>query len=96
MNTYDVRVDYSRGTAPDTLQLPTCIKSSYDLSSFPVEFIKGDDNQNATLVVTKKENNRIHFFDDNDNRVALEDGGVLVPKSYADIYKIAAGDTIQL
>ncbi|MFD0620242.1 ABC transporter permease [Paenibacillus sp. GCM10027629] len=96
VNTYDLRVDYTSGITPDTIQLPSGMKSSYDLSTFPVEFIKGDDNQNATLVVTKKENNLIHFFDENDNRLALEDSGVLVPKSYADTYQIAAGDTIQL
>ncbi|WP_232699217.1 ABC transporter permease [Brevibacillus daliensis] len=96
VNTYDLRVDYKKGTAPDTLQLPNGIKSSYDLSTFPVEFIKGNDNKNVTLVVTEKENNLIHFFDENANRVALEDGGVLVPKSYADNYQIAEGDIIQI
>ncbi|UHA76274.1 ABC transporter permease [Paenibacillus sp. 481] len=96
VNTYDLRVDYKRGTAPDTLQLLDGIKSNYDLSTFPVEFIKGDDNKNATLVVTKKENNLIHFFDEDDKRIALEDSGVLVPKSYADHYQIAEGDIVQI
>ncbi|MGZ9583184.1 ABC transporter permease [Paenibacillus marinisediminis] len=96
VNTYDLRVDYKTGTSMDTLQLPSGIKSSYDLSTFPVDFIKGDENKNATLVVTKKENNLIHFFDENDNRLALEDSGVLVPQSYADNYQIAEGDIIQI
>lgn len=96
VNTYDLRIDYTKGTAPGTLQLPTGIKNSYDLASFPVEFIKGNDNKNATLVVTEKENNLIHFFDENGNRTALKDSGVLVPKSYADIYGIAEGDSIQI
>lgn len=96
VNTYDLRVDYKSGTTPDTLQLPNGIKSSYDLSTFPVELIKGNDNKNASLVVTKKENNLIHFFDENDKQLALEDSGVLVPKSYADNYQIAEGDIIQI
>ncbi|UVI32860.1 ABC transporter permease [Paenibacillus spongiae] len=96
VNTYDLRVDYASGTASDTLQQPAGIKNSYDLSTFPVEFIKGDDNENATLVVTEKENNLIHFFDENDNRITLEDNGVLVPQSYADNYHIAEGDIIQI
>ncbi|MGG4143501.1 ABC transporter permease [Paenibacillus algorifonticola] len=96
VNTYDLKVDFKKGAALNTLQLPSNVKSSYGLSSFPVKFIKGDDNENATLVVTEKENNLITFFDEDDNRIALEDNGVLVPKSYADHYKIAEGDTIQL
>ncbi|KQO17936.1 ABC transporter permease [Paenibacillus sp. Leaf72] len=95
VNTYDLKVDFKKGAALDTLQLPSSVKSSYGLSTFPVKFIKGD-NENATLVVTEKENNLITFFDEDDNRIALEDNGVLVPKSYADHYKIAEGDTIQL
>lgn len=96
VNTYDLRVDYASGSAPETLQLPAGMKSSYDLSTFPVEFIKGDDNKNATLVVTEKENNLIRFFDEKGNRVSLKDGGVLVPQSYADNYRIAEGDSIQI
>lgn len=96
VNTYDLRVDYASGTTLDTQQLPSGIHSSFDLSSFPVEFIKGADNKNATLVVTSKENDLIHFFDEHDNRVALEDSGVLVPKSYADNYQIKVGDMIQI
>lgn len=96
VNTYDLRVDYTSGSAPETLQLPTGMKSSYDLSTFPVEIIKGDDNENATLVVTEKENNLIRFFDENGNQVSLKDGGVLVPQSYADNYRIAEGDSIQV
>ncbi|TVX93377.1 ABC transporter permease [Paenibacillus agilis] len=96
VNTYELRVDYKKGSSLDTLQLPAGIKSSYDLSNIPVEFIKGDTKQNAALVVTEKDNNLIHFFDENAKRIVLEDGGVLVPKSYADNYKIALGDTIQI
>ncbi len=93
---YDLKVDYTNGAAPDPSQLPVGITSSYDLSTFPVKFIKDDINENATLVVTKKENNLIHFFDQNDNRITLKDNGILVPKSYADTYKIAEGDIIQI
>ncbi|NQF16690.1 ABC transporter permease [Brevibacillus sp. HB1.3] len=94
--TYDLRVDYTLGTSVDTVKLPSGIKNGYSLSTFPVEIIKGDEKENATLVVTEKENTLIHFFDENNNRITLENNGVLVPKSYADKYHISAGDTIPI
>ncbi|KMZ44914.1 MULTISPECIES: FtsX-like permease family protein [Bacillales] len=94
--TYDLRVDYTLGTSVDTVKLPSGIKNGYSLSTFPVEFIKGDEKANTTLVVTEKENTLIHFFDENNNRITLENNGVLVPKSYADKYHISAGDTIPI
>ncbi|MEH6943832.1 ABC transporter permease [Bacillus sp. JJ722] len=94
--TYDLRVDYTKGTSSDTIKLPSGIKNSYILSTFPAEFIKDDEKENTTLVVTEKENNLIHFFDENDNRISLEDNGVLVPKSYADKYHISEGDIIKI
>ncbi|MFD1267003.1 ABC transporter permease [Paenibacillus motobuensis] len=94
--TYDLKVDYALGTSSDLISLPTGIKSSYGLSNFPVELITNDEKENATLVVTEKENNLIQFFDGKGNRIRLEDGGVLVPKSYADQYHISTGDMIQL
>ncbi|NEW09003.1 ABC transporter permease [Paenibacillus sp. SYP-B3998] len=94
--TYDLRVDYTMGTSPDPSKLPSGIKNSYFLSTFPVEFIKDNEKENATLVVSEKENNLIHFFDENDNRISLENNGVLVPKSYADKYRILEGDTIKI
>lgn len=96
VNTYDLRVDYARESAPEKLQLPTGIKSSYDLSTYPVELMKGDESKNATLVVTEKENNLICFFDEKGNQFSLEDNGVLVPQSYADNYRIAVGDSIKI
>lgn len=96
VNTYDLRVDYTKESAPRTIQLPAGIKSSYDLSNFSVEFIKGDTKQNATLIVTEKENSLIHFFDEKGNSIALNDNGVLVPQSYANNYQIAEGDSIQI
>ncbi|MCY9529965.1 MULTISPECIES: ABC transporter permease [Paenibacillus] len=96
VNTYDLRVDYTKESAPKTIQLPAGIKSSYDLSNFSVEFIKGDTKQNATLIVTEKENSLIHFFDEKGNSIALNDNGVLVPQSYANNYQIAEGDNIQI
>ncbi|MBD0378597.1 ABC transporter permease [Paenibacillus sedimenti] len=93
---YDLRVDYTMDTSSDTLKLPYGIKNSYFLSTFPVEFIKDDKKENATLVVTEKENNLIHFFDENDKRISLENDGVLVPKSYADKYHILEGDLIKI
>lgn len=94
VNTYDLKVDYLSGIAPETLQLPTGIKTSYTLSTIPVELIKGDGNKSATLVITEKENNLIQYVDDNGDRIGLNDSGVLVPKSYADEYRIAKGDSI--
>lgn len=94
--TYDLRVDYKIGASSDTAELPSGIKNRYDLSTFPVEFIQEDEKEKAALVVTEKENNLIHFFDDKENRIALADNGVLVPQSYADKYRIKEGDTIQL
>ncbi|MBH5317686.1 ABC transporter permease [Paenibacillus sp. GSMTC-2017] len=94
--TYDLRIDYKVGTSADSSQLPAGIVNSYSLSSFPVEFHKEEAKENATLIVTEKDNNLLHFFDEDDNRVSLEDNGVLVPQSYADTFNIAVGDTIQL
>lgn len=94
--TYDLRADYALGTSADRINLPSGIKSSNELSTFPVELIKGDDKENATLVVTEKENNLIHFFDENDKQISLTDQGVLVPKSYADKYRISKGDFIHI
>lgn len=94
VNTYDLKVEYARGAELEKLQLPAGIESSYHLSAFPVELLKGDDNENATLIVTEKDNTLIQFFDENDNPVTLPDNGVLVPKSYADYYQISVGDTI--
>ncbi len=96
VNTYDLKIDYSREADLETLKLPAGIKSSYHLSTYRVQFIKGDANENATLAVTEKENDLIAFFDRDNHPIALEDNGVLVPKSYADRYKIAEGDTIPL
>lgn len=94
---YDLRIDYKLGASPEsTALLPDGIENSYFLSTFPVELVKGDESEIATLIVTEKENNLIHFFDEQDKQIALQDHGVLVPKSYADHYQIAEGDLIQL
>ncbi|MCM3782276.1 FtsX-like permease family protein [Neobacillus mesonae] len=95
VNTYDLKVDYAKDAAVDAM-LPTGINSSYSLTTFPVNFIKGDENENATLIVTEKDNNLLHFFDEDDNKIALGDNGILVPKSYADHYQIKEGDSIQI
>ncbi|CAM3661778.1 ABC transporter permease [Marinicrinis lubricantis] len=93
---YDLRVDYSPGTTVEQIELPSGIQHSHFLAQHPIELIKGEEHENATLVVTERENNLIHYVDEQETRIPLEDGGVLVPKSYADIYKIAEGDTIQI
>jgi putative ABC transport system permease protein len=94
--TYDLRVDYKMGASSNTFKLPSGIKNSYFVSTFPVEFIKDNKTEKAALVVTEKENNLIHFFDENDNRIYLGNNGVLVPKSYADKYHISEGDLIKI
>lgn len=96
VNTYDLRVDYAMGSFSDMAALPSGIADHYGLSTYPVEFIQGENKENAALVVTEKDNELIRFYDEQGNRLSLEDHGVLVPKSYADQYHIAEGDTIQL
>jgi putative ABC transport system permease protein len=96
VNTYDLKVEYTRGAELEKVELPTGIESSYVQSAFPVEFVKGDEHENATLTVTEKDNALIQFFDEKDNPMKLMDSGVLVPKSYADHYKVAIGDTIRI
>lgn len=96
VNTYDLRVDYAIGSFPDRAALPSGIVDHYGLSTYPVELIQGENKENATLVVTEQDNELIRFYDEQGNRLSLEDHGVLVPKSYADQYHIAEGDTIQL
>lgn len=96
VNTYDLRVDYSIGSFPDMAALPSGIADRYGLSTYPVELIQGENKENAALVVTEKDNELIRFYYEHGNRLSLEDHGVLVPKSYADQYHIAEGDTIQL
>ncbi|MFF2481355.1 ABC transporter permease [Paenibacillus sp. NPDC058071] len=94
--TYDLRVDYKMGASEDAFQLPSGIKNSFFLSAFPIELMENNVVEKAVLVVTEKANNLIHFFDEKDNRIDLENDGVLVPKSYADKYGIAVGDYIQI
>ncbi|WP_028530765.1 ABC transporter permease [Paenibacillus sp. HW567] len=94
--TYDLRVDYKAGETLDERTLPAGIKSHHFLASFPIELKQNNQTEKATLLVTEKDNNLIHFYDDNDNPLYLEHTGVLVPKSYADQYSIAEGDTIQV
>ena len=94
--TYDLRVDYTMGTNSNTLKLPSEIKTSYLLSTLPIEIIKDNEKESANLVVTEKENNLIHFFDENDDMISLENNGVLVPKSFADKYHISKGDRINI
>ncbi|MDR0266619.1 FtsX-like permease family protein [Paenibacillus sp.] len=94
--TYDLRINYTMGTSSDSIKLPAGITNRYDLATFPVEFIKDGEKENASFVVTEKENKLIHFFDENDNKIFLDNNGVLVPKSYAGKYHIVEGDTIQI
>lgn len=93
--TYDLKIGYKTGVDVQKLQLPSGLKNSHVLSTLPVDFLKDNQAEKADLVVTGAENNGIHFFDTQDNRVLLENGGVLVPKSYADKYHISEGDPIR-
>ncbi|RKN85688.1 ABC transporter permease [Paenibacillus ginsengarvi] len=94
--TYDLRVDYKVGSTANTITLPSGIANRYVLATLPVELVKENRTEKADLVVTEKENSLVHFYDDKDNRIDLEDGGVLVPKSYADKYRISEGNQIQI
>lgn len=94
--TYDFKVDYKADSSAETLQLPSGIKHHYFLSTLPVELVKGNEKENATLIATEKDNQLIHFYNERGDKISLEDHGALVPKSYADRYNIAEGDTIQL
>jgi len=94
--TYDLKVDYKTDSFADTLELPSGIKYHYFLSTLPVEFVKGNEKENATLIAAEKDNQLLHFYDERGDKISLEDHGALVPKSYADRYDIAEGDTIQL
>lgn len=96
VNTYDLKVEYTKGVELEKVELPTGIKSSYLQSTFPVEFTKGNEHENATLIVTEEDNTLIQFFDEKDNPMALTDNGVLIPQSYANQYKVSIGDTIQI
>ncbi|MGG4107718.1 ABC transporter permease [Paenibacillus lautus] len=96
VNTYDLRVDYAMGSFPDPAALPSGIADRYGLSTYPVELIQGENKENAALVVTEQDNELIRFYDEKGNRLSLEEHGVLVPKSYADQYHIAEGDTIHI
>lgn len=93
---YDLKADYKTGILSNTATLPSGIQNSYFLSTYPVEIIKNDQAEKASLVVTEKENRLIHFFNVHDNPIQLEENGVLVPKSYADKYRISEGDLIQI
>ncbi|MFJ8090576.1 ABC transporter permease [Lysinibacillus sp. NPDC095746] len=94
--TYDLKVDYTMGTNFNTVKLPSEIKTSYLLATLPIEIIKDNEKESANLVVTEQENNLVHFFDENDNSISLENNGVLVPKSYANKYHISKGDRINI
>jgi len=96
MYAYDLRIDYRTGSSPDTTNLPSGITSSYDLSSYRVALLQENAMENATLLVTERSNDLIHYYDANDNEISLSDDGVLVPQSYADHYHIAVGDRIKL
>lgn len=92
--TYDLKIDYKPGINPDSLSLPSGIGSHYSLSSMPIELHTDNNRENATLIVTPKENKLIHYFDENDKSIDLVDHGVIVPKSYATTYNIQKGDTV--
>ncbi|QQZ64311.1 ABC transporter permease [Paenibacillus sonchi] len=95
--TYDLKVDFKSGETLDEITLPAGVKSHHVLSAMPIE-LKNENQttEKASLLVTEKDNNLIHFYDEKDNPLYLDHNGVLVPKSYADHYGIAKGDTVQI
>ncbi|MFD2655782.1 ABC transporter permease [Gracilibacillus thailandensis] len=93
---YDFRVDYKDGILLETVNLPPDVDKYFEIETIPIELVDFADENNASMVITEKENNLIHFFDNRINNIVLDDTGVLVPKSYADIYDISEGDTIKV
>lgn len=72
------------------------VHKTYLFADYPIEYVNADHSEKTSLVVTDKENDLIHFFDKQDNRIPLGDDGVIVPQSYADVYHIRAGDMISI
>lgn len=93
---YDFKIDYKDTISSSNLKLPSGIKNNFSLATFPIELITTTEEKDASLIVTYKENNLINFFDEENNKILLNDNGVLVPKSYADKYNISEGDVIKL
>ncbi|MFD1851573.1 ABC transporter permease [Oceanobacillus bengalensis] len=93
---YDLKVDYKGELTGGNIKLPSEVDQYYSQSTIPIEFVDFPDENNASLIVTEKENNLIQFFDEQNNPVTLDDTGVFVPQSYADEYNISAGDTIKI
>jgi putative ABC transport system permease protein len=93
---YDFRVDYKDGILLETVNLPPDVDKYFEIETIPIELVDFANENNASMVITEKENNLIHFFDNRINNIVLDDTGVLVPKSYADIYDISEGDTIKV
>jgi len=89
---YDLRVNYKYPITSKDLKIPSAVKSYYTLSEFPVEY----DKKDMMLTVTPKENNLISIYDNESNKISLEDTGVIIPKSYADKYNLSEGDSIKL
>lgn len=93
---YDLKVDFKKGSSPDEVQLPTGIKEHFATRAYPIELIKGNEKEQATLQVTETENNLIHFFDNHHKQIQLAPNGILIPQSYAAQYNIVKGDTIKV
>ncbi|MFD1412483.1 ABC transporter permease [Oceanobacillus jeddahense] len=93
---YDIKVDYKEEISPETVNLPPNVDNYFVSNTIPVEFVDFTNENNASLIITEKENHLIQFFDDQHNKIALEDTGVMVPKSFADIYDISEGDPITI
>jgi len=94
--TYDLRVDYKASEALDGAILPDGITSHQALSSFPIELKKNDQAEKGSLLVIEQDNRFIHFFDEKETSLQLENNGVIVPQSYASHYGIMEGDSIQI
>ena len=93
---YDLKVDYKEALAGDNINVPAEVETYYSQSTIPIEFVDFPDENNASLIVTEKENELIAFFDEQDKPITLGDTGVFVPQSYANEYGISVGDTIKM
>ncbi|PJI09449.1 MULTISPECIES: ABC transporter permease [Clostridium] len=93
---YDLRIDYKYPITTNTLKLPSNVKRYYTLSELPVEFISSGNKKDMSVTVTKKGNNLINIYNEKNNKISLDNTGIIIPKSYADKYKLSKGDSIKL
>lgn len=93
---YDLRVDYKEEINFSTIKLPGNIEKKYALAEMPVEFSNHTKKKDTVLIVTEKDNDLIVNYDEKNNKIFLDDNGVVISKAYADKYNLSEGDSIGL